>query len=312
MAGEDRQTWIKIGATLAIIALDAVWIVLSDFTFDFAATAKVAGIVAFLFALGLFYRFRRPMKNFEVMCVETAILLGFSAAAAVFSYLLTSLNYPLVDDVLVRADKAFGFDWLAYVGFVSERPWLAKLSKLIYATNITQMALVVVVLGLTGRLVRSRQLVSAVILSGTACVVLAGFVPSAGAVAHFSPPDSFFASGQPIVSVAYMQEFYDIRSGVSRLISLDRVQGLVSFPSYHGTMAVLIIICLWPLKYWRWPALAFNVAVLFATPVDGGHHLTDILGGVAIAFIAWHLAGRFAARLTQPSAQAALPATATA
>ena len=60
MAGEDRQTWIKIGATLAIIALDAVWIVLSDFTFDFAATAKVAGIVAFLFALGLFYRSAGP------------------------------------------------------------------------------------------------------------------------------------------------------------------------------------------------------------------------------------------------------------
>jgi len=46
------------------------------------------------------------------------------------------------------------------------------------------------------------------------------------------------------------------------------------------------------LKFLRWPAIALNVAVLAAIPIQGGHHLVDAFGGAAvtalsIALSAW-------------------------
>ena len=32
-----------------------------------------------------------------------------------------------------------------------------------------------------------------------------------------------------------------------------------------------------------WPLLGLNVAVIFTTPIDGGHHLIDGIGGALVA-----------------------------
>ncbi len=58
-----------------------------------------------------------------------------------------------------------------------------------------------------------------------------------------------------------------------------------------------MVICLWSNRYLRWPALLLNMAVLLATPVDGGHHMTDALAGVGVALLAWYLAGKFAEKV---------------
>ena len=90
--------------------------------------------------------------------------------------------------------------------------------------------------------------------------------------------------------------FFDLRSGVERHISLDALHGLVAFPSYHGTLSALVVISLWSFRFWRWPALVLNFCVILATPVDGGHHLTDALAGVGVAFLAWQLGRSFHAQ----------------
>lgn len=293
MAG-DRQTATKWLVVLAIIGVDIGWILASDFTFQLQSAVKVVGVVTLLLAIGWFYRAKRPMENFEVMCTETALLLAFSTAGAVLSYLITSFNLPLIDPYLVKSDAFLGFDWLGYVSAVNARPWLSTASSIVYITTISQIALCVVVLGLSGSIVRSRQLGAAVIISGLICIFTSGILPSAGALGYLRPDADFVASGMPIVDLAYKQVFFDLRSGVERFITLDNLHGLIAFPSYHGTLSALVVICLWGVRYLRWPALALNAAVLMATPVDGGHHLTDALAGICVALIGWYLAGRFA------------------
>jgi hypothetical protein len=293
----NRQTAFKMLVTLAIIIVDAVWIAMTDFRFDVASAAKVVAVSSFLIAIGWFYRVKRPMENFEVMCTETALLLAFSTAGAVLSYLITSWNLPLIDPWLIKTDAMLGFDWMAYAGFVNSRVWLHNLSSIVYVTTISQIALCVVVLGLSGRVIESRQLGAAVIISGLICIGVSGILPSAGALGFIRPDADFVASGLPIVDLAYKQEFFDLRSGAQRYISLDALHGLIAFPSYHGTLSALVVIGLWNVRYLRWPALVLNTAVLMATPVDGGHHLTDALAGVGVALLAWYLAGRFAERV---------------
>lgn len=297
LAAGNRQTAFKMLVTLAIIIIDAIWIALSDFRFDIASAAKVVAVSSVLIGIGWFYRVKRPMENFEVMCTETALLLAFSTAGAVLSYLITSWNLPLIDPWLIKADAMIGFDWLAYAGYVNERPWLHNLSSMVYVTTISQIALCVVVLGLSGRVMDSRRLGAAVIISGLICIGISGILPSAGALGYLRPDADFVASGLPVVDLAYKQEFFDLRSGAQRFISLDALHGLIAFPSYHGTLSALVVICLWGNRYLRWPALLLNLAVLLATPVDGGHHMTDALAGIGVALLAWYLAGKFAEKV---------------
>lgn len=286
------QLVFKMALVVAIVAVDFAWIAGTDFEFDMASAGKVAAIAAVLAAIGWFYRAKRPMQRFEILCVETSALLAFSASAAVLSSLLTSLNRPLVDDAMMAFDSAVGFDWLSYVGFVNERPWLGMLSSAVYVTTLTQVALTVIVLGLIGKTTRVQQFVWAVMLGALICIAISALWPSAGALGTIRPPAEFISLNSPIVDLDYKQAFFDLRDGEGRYLSLDEPHGLIAFPSYHCTLSALIILAFAGVRFWFWPVFVLNLAVILSTPVDGGHHLADAIGGVIVALLAWTLAAK--------------------
>jgi hypothetical protein len=291
-----RLPW-KAWVIGAIAAIDALWILLTDFTFDVASAGKVAAIVLCLCVAAWFYRVRRRNFAFETLCVETAYLLAFSASAAVLSYLVTSLDLPLVDSRLIAVDAALGFDWAAYVGVFNDNAWLGVLSSVIYFTTLSQVALTLVALGLAGRLQTASRFVSAVILGALVCILVSAVLPAAGALGTLRPSAEFLAS-QPVVDLAYKQEFFDLRSGVQRYISLDGIHGLIAFPSYHCTLSVLIVLAFRAFGVWFWPVALLNAAIILSTPVDGGHHFIDALAGVAVGLLTWWIV---AARKAEPA-----------
>ena len=292
----DRQTIAKLLVVAAIIAVDWLWIAASDFRFDVTSIGKPAAIVVFLMMTAWFYRVRRPIRKFEILCTETALLLAFSAAAAVLSYLMASLDMPLIDTHLLAVDAALGFDWIAYVDFVNERPWLGAVSSIVYVTTLAQVALVVVLLGVLGDVDRGRRFVTAVMLGALLCIFISAVLPSAGALATLRPSAEFTAANQPVVDLDYKQTFFDLRSGAERFISLESLRGLIAFPSYHCTLSALIVIAFHGMGRWFWPVLLLNTVVILATPIDGGHHLADSLGGVVVALLAWWIATTFSRR----------------
>ncbi len=305
----DRQTAVKVLVIAAILAVNAVWIAVSDFRFDTASGAKAVATAGFLAAVALFYRVWRPIRKFEALCTETALLLAFSASAATLSYLMTSLNLPLIDNRLLSVDAALGFDWIGYIDFVNARPWLGAVFSAVYVTTLGQVALTVVAFGMTGNLERMRHFVSAVMLGALICIVVSAILPSAGALGTLRPPTDFLAANQPIVDLDYKQVFFDLRSGADRFISLDSLHGLIAFPSYHCTLSALIVIAFFGYGAWFWPVLVLNLAVILSTPVDGGHHLSDAIGGVLAALVSWALVGltsrQSAIRVRDPALQAA-------
>ncbi|ATU91607.1 phosphatase PAP2 family protein [Phyllobacterium zundukense] len=289
----DIQTFCKVAIIIGILAIDAIWITLTDFRFEGQGVLRVIAVSAFCGLVAYIYRAWRPMRAFELVCTETAILLSFTAAAAPLSYLVTSLDLPLIDADLIRFDAALGFDWSAYVGQVNERPLLGMICSVIYLTTLLQVALAVITLGLAGKTERTQQFVSAVMLGALVCILVSGILPSAGALATTRPPEIFWGNHHPVVDLAYKQTFFDLRSGAERLISLDKMKGMIAFPSYHGTLSALLILAFFRVGYWFWPILVLNALILMATPVEGGHHLVDVLGGIAVACGSWYIAGLF-------------------
>ncbi len=289
----DLQTVCKVAIIIGILAIDAIWIASTDFGFEGQSAVKVIAVSAFCGLVAYFYRTWRPMRAFEVVCTETAILLSFTAAAAPLSYLVTSLDRPLIDTQLIAVDAALGFDWSAYVGYVNERPLLGMICSAIYLTTLAQVALAVIVLGLGGKIERTQQFVAAVMLGALICILVSGILPSAGALATTRPSDAFWGNHHPVVDLAYKQTFFDLRSGAERFMSLDQMKGMIAFPSYHGTLSALLILAFFRVGHWFWPILVLNALILLATPVEGGHHLVDVIGGVAVACTSWYFAGFF-------------------
>lgn len=75
------------------------------------------------------------------------------------------------------------------------------------------------------------------------------------------------------------------------LIVPDALHGsLIGFPSYHCVLALLVSWHGWELKRLRWPLILLNAIVVISTPVQGGHHLVDVLGAVPVTALALWIA----------------------
>lgn len=67
----------------------------------------------------------------------------------------------------------------------------------------------------------------------------------------------------------------------------EGAQGIISFPSLHAASGLLFLMALWPVRYVGWIAALLNLAMIAATPVDGGHYFSDVAAGLAIALLSW-------------------------
>ena len=64
------------------------------------------------------------------------------------------------------------------------------------------------------------------------------------------------------------------------------MKGLVGFPSLHVVLALLVAWSVRQINFWRWIYLAINAVVVIATPIQGGHHLIDVIAGFPVAALA--------------------------
>jgi len=296
---------LKIALTALLVVIDTLWIVARGFTFDLPSLGLCLGMTALMVSLAFVYTKLRPDVRLATMGTETGFLIAYSAAASVFSFLVTTLDFPLIDKTLVHIDSALGFDWYAYVGFVNARPWLGGLSSLVYQTTLAQIALSVVVLTLLGRTDRTRELTLTVMVSSFFCVVISGLLPAAGALAYHHPLESFYMQNHPVVDLAYKQVYFDIRNGLNTHLGLTDVHGLIAFPSYHVGLSVILMRAFRGIRGWFWPIMLLNIAVILSTPIDGGHHLSDGLGGIVLALATSVAVVKFRARLEKSACRPA-------
>ncbi len=287
---------LKIAMTAAIAAVDVLWIVTAGYQFALVSAVRVCIAVAGLLGLAEFYRRWRPNPDFIVMVRETAWLLAFSAAAAVFSNLVITLNLPLVDAQIAAVDRLLHFDWGAYYAYVVARPWLGTVCALLYVAVLPLVGFGIIVLSAIGRTDRASELVLAAMIGVLIATAVSGLWPSAGALAYYRPDESL-ALHHPVVDLAYKQAFFDLRSGQWTNFSLDDIRGLIAFPSYHATLNVVVVLAFRGIWKFVWPMLALNVAMLATTPVEGGHHLAGTIGGVVVAIVATSLAAWVQRRL---------------
>lgn len=293
----DREDWFKTALIAAVVLIDIVGMAWLGLRFDWSSVVKVAVTWTGLIGLGWFYSNYRIDPPVSHLMRETAHLVAFTAAGAVLSYLAAASGRPLIDAGLVQLDRLMGFDWPSYIKFVNERPSLGNISSIVYISTLPQVALAAILLPMLGRTDRSREFVMAVMIAALIAILISAILPSAGALAYYRPGLDFVAPNAPIVDLAYKEEFFRMRALEIPVLSLDTAKGLIAFPSYHVALSVLIALAFRSNWVFFVPLGLLNLSVILATPVDGGHHMSDAVSGAFLAMFALCLAIRVRAAL---------------
>ena len=82
----------------------------------------------------------------------------------------------------------------------------------------------------------------------------------------------------------HLEQLEGLRDGSLSTLSMDGVVGMVTFPSFHTILALLVV---WASRatWWFWPAALLNAVVIASTLPVGGHHLADLVGGALVTAV---------------------------
>jgi len=277
---------LAVAAMLA--AVDGAWLVSGHYMLDIAAYLRLCLLSAVLLGAARVYATVRPDPRLAAMLFGTGFLCLFSLEASILNYLLLPHTGPRMDALLARADRAMGFDWPEVMGFMARHPALNGAALFVYSSMLPQVALITILLGGTAPR-RVYEFCLALAVSAIACIAIWSLAPSFGAFSVYPPPPATMTLA---LDSAYARDLVHLLRDGPGLISPHDARGLIGFPSYHAVLALLVAWYAWPLRFLRWPAVALNIAVLAATPVQGGHHLTDVFGAFPVTALALFIVAR--------------------
>jgi hypothetical protein len=289
--GRAEIGWPRAADPIALIHWSVIAaIVLLDATSIAAGGYQVRGIWHLAAALGMlaavhsvYGRFGRQPRLGH-LALLAARLLSFFAAGGVLSYLATATALPFVDAELARLDAALGFDWLRWFEFVQSAPSLHAVLAFAYASTGPEIVAVLLYVSLAAPRRTGTGLLSALFLTLVPTIAVSALLPAESAWVHWGVGDR--------VTLVHMPDMAALRDGSMRSISLTQIEGLITFPSFHTSLAVLLT---WAARD-RLPvllaAMVLNGAMLLSVPSEGGHYLVDMIAGAGLAASAIVLAER--------------------
>jgi membrane-associated phospholipid phosphatase len=291
----DGLIWAMIAAVAAAVLAS---LVLSDFRLVWASFLAPA-TTASVFAAGQWlYQTRRPDPRLAAALGSTAQLVAFSAVGAPLSYLAASLNFPLYDHWFEAADKVFGLDWFGLFDWLKGHATAGFLLRLVYLSLMPQTLVVILALSLAGHFAALRIFVLAFVFAALVTIAISAFWPAQGVWLLHGVTAS---DGLRLpVSATSWPVFLGLRDGTFRLLMAGGAEGIITFPSLHSALALILAVAFWPLPALRWIGVGLNTIMMVSIPIDGSHYFTDMLAGIVIAVACLLAARAMVQRANQP------------
>ncbi|MHC4697399.1 MAG: phosphatase PAP2 family protein [Planctomycetota bacterium] len=274
----SRDFKLKACLILGTLATGTALIVALDLYFPPQDAVRPILVTGLLAAVAVFYHRFRKVPQFVWTSTAMAQLLLFSSCYTVLMYSIACTARPLVDDSLVQADQWFGFEVPQMVAWADAHPNVRICLQRAYNTLLPQTALIVVILGFLGD---RRQLETFMLRFMFATLLTAVFFFAYPAEGPFSayeyPPNQSQAR--------YLEHFQALRSGESDVVTWRGAEGLITFPSFHTTWAILLALALRHRPIIFAFSAVLNAAVIAATLGTGWHYVSDVVGGALVGVI---------------------------
>jgi PAP2 superfamily len=279
-----HYNWLVIGCiALALVVSTA----LAGFSIKPASLLLPVAMAGVYLAAALYNAHRGEKRDPLVIFAlgSTGQVVILSMLMAPLTYVAASADFPFQDATLAALDRALGFNWPGYIGFMSSSDTM--ISGAIFAYSMIRWPVfgIPVALGFAGRYRRLQEFTLALALSLIATTVISALVPAIGIY------DEKAISGSHAIfqSPAYLAQLHDlpaVRNGSLRELDLLKLAGIVTFPSFHATSAVIFFWSLWSVWWMRPIAIVSMGAMLVVTPFVGGHYIVDVIAGIAVAVVA--------------------------
>ena len=262
------------GAALVLAQTRGVRIVYASFAVHYLVAAA-------LLALATLYRRLDRAPRISLTLTSCAAFILFTNGGAVLNYLLIHPGSVPIDALLIRADATLGFDWVGFAGRVSQLGWLAPLLGWVYRSSLAQLALMILLLGFSGRQVALHRFLLSGILCSCFSLLIWSLAPSFGPSPYMTLDPAVELRLGRVVDTAYAAQLMALLRDGAQTIDAGHLIGLIAFPSMHTVMAAMAV---WYARRTAvfWPLTGLNLLMIPAILVHGGHHLVDVLGGLAL------------------------------
>jgi hypothetical protein len=213
------------------------------------------------------YAALRGMNGFAEAIVFACAYMLVPLIAVRLSYLVTTVDFPLVDTRLAGFDHALGFDWGNWARFLGGHPWLHTLTFAAYMSPIEQALCSAAIFSFAGLSSRNAEMLFSLVLALIVVIAIYTLLPELG------PASLIGAHNQMEASIIAL------RAGS---LGPFPYVGVVSFPSFHTIMAIVFTFSHRGLRSF-WPVAMLNTLMLLGTPTYGDHYLADMFAGAAVA-----------------------------
>lgn len=298
--------WLAIAlvACVALIGMGLMGVTLQIATLR----PHVSALATFLALLPVYLLFQRMSPSFgRLVGIPIDLTLSIAQLSVLVlaflpvSYMAAALgrHIPVLDETLALIDaRLFGFYWDPVAQWVAAQPILERALSLAYFSLPAQALMLLVLGSLLRPGERNGELLWIAIVSMAITSVVSIFTPALGKIGH--------------VGTGYLDVLNELRSGAWRSFSYDKPEGIVTFPSFHTSLAFIFAYVAWRLHLIAAVLFgALNFVMLLSVPPIGGHYLIDLFGGALVALVSIGVVYRLRERgRIRPTAALLAPAAA--
>lgn len=229
------------------------------------------------------YCWRRKLLRLAPGLEAVAIGIFLTIPVLVSTYLAASLNLPLMDAALIRADALLGLRWDDFIAFVDAQPLMAYTLQKAYSSFSFQLLALPVILSATGKYERAYVMILAF---GVLCYVssiVSIWFPALGTYSVYGMTQDRLQHINAYYGFAFLHDFNAVRDQPEFMLSLANASGIITFPSVHAGGALLCTWAAWGLKPIRLVGVIWNVLMAASAVSHANHYLIDVIAGVAIS-----------------------------
>ncbi|MEX0344327.1 MAG: phosphatase PAP2 family protein [Rhizobiaceae bacterium] len=239
---------------------------------------------------------RSGAKGLMTLVPILAMFAALAFVGTIFTYLASATDKPLIDGQLAAIDAALGFHWPSFLEAANSSPVFANSLVIAYHSLFPQFIALLLVYSTTQRVDRALEFLALLAVSFLFTAGLMVFLPTAGAYPHFRPAPEAFEAFTARAGMWHYSDLLRLRSGEPFNLLVSNAEGLVTFPSYHTVVAIMIVYSLRLVPIAAVPAALLNATMIIGTLPEGGHHLVDVIAGLIVAlvsiFAVWIVADR--------------------
>jgi len=201
----------------------------------------------------------------------TTLWLIFSLLGCILIYVAARFDLPLRDIQFAHYDTLMCFDWWRWTTFVASHKEFKLLLAVAYSTILPQTIGSVIYFSHIRRPDRNDDLLWTTMVAAIIATVSA-LLPALGPQLE----------GQ---YVEWSATLAAIRDSSASTFSLEHLQGIIAFPSFHTVAAILLIYSHRPPVPSFRVMLMLNLLMLLSVPSEGQHYLVDVISGAVVAAI---------------------------